>query len=99
MIILRSAARLIIHAIKTRPDFATSSVSKISGFARPHGSKLFADSKISTLESGFKKLQIRMRILWIRVDERQIRKEKVSNLKISRYLVIGGLDYLKHSPL
>ena len=36
MVILRSAAMLIIHAIKTRPDFATSSVSKISIFARPH---------------------------------------------------------------
>ena len=45
-------------SIKTRLDFATSADSKISGFTRPHGSKLFADSKISTLESGFKKLQI-----------------------------------------
>ena len=46
---------------KTRPDFATSlDQSKISGFARPHSSKLFADSKISTLESGFKKFRIRM---------------------------------------
>ena len=33
-------------SIKTRPDFATSVDSKISGFAHPHGSKLFADSKI-----------------------------------------------------
>ena len=41
-------------SIKTRPDFATLADSKISGFARPHGSKLFADSKISTLESGLK---------------------------------------------
>ena len=41
-------------SIKTRPDFATLADSKISGFARPHGSKLLADSKISTLESGLK---------------------------------------------
>ena len=33
-------------SIKTRPDFATSVDSKVSGFAHPHGSKLFADSKI-----------------------------------------------------
>ena len=65
-------------SIKTRPDFATSSDSKISGFARPRGSKLFADSKISvlSLESGFKKLRIR-------VEERQIRKVKVADSKIS----------------
>ena len=76
-------------SIKTRPDFATSADSNISGFARPHGSKLFADSKISTLESGFKKLWIRMRIRWIRVDERRIRKEKVADSKISRYVWTG----------
>ena len=49
-------------SIKSRPDFATSADSKISGFARPHGSKLFADSKISTLESGFKNIHSRERI-------------------------------------
>ena len=70
-------------SIETRPDFTMSSDSKLSGFARPHGSKLFADSKISTLESGFKKLWIRLRIRRIRVDERQIRKEKVANSNIS----------------
>ena len=74
---------------KTRPDFATSSDSKISGFACPHGSKLFADSKISTLESGFKKLRIRMRVRRIRVDERRIRKEKVADSKISGYVWTG----------
>ena len=41
-------------SIKSKADFATSANSKISGFARPHGFKLFADLKISTLESGFK---------------------------------------------
>ena len=51
-----------VVSIKTRTDFALLSDSKISGFARPHDSKLFADSKISTLASGFKKLRIRMRI-------------------------------------
>ena len=76
-------------SIKTRPDFATSANLKISGFNHPHGSKLFADSKISTLESGFKKLRIRMRIRWIRVDERRIRKEKIADSKISRYVWTG----------
>ena len=66
-------AMLNVHAIKTRLDFATSSDSKISGFTRPHSSKnVFADSKISTLENGLKKLRIRMRIRRIRVDERRI---------------------------
>ena len=69
-------------SIKSRPDFATSADSKISGFARPHGSKLFADSKMSTLESGFKKLRIRMRIRRIRVDERRIRKEKIADSRL-----------------
>ena len=76
-------------SIKTRPDFAASSDSKISRFARPHGSRLFADSKISTLESRFKKLQIRMRIRRIRVDERRIRKEKVADSKLSGYVWTG----------
>ena len=76
-------------SIETRPDFATSSDSIMSGFARPHGSKLFADSKISTLESGFKKLRIRMRIRRIRVDERQIRKEKVADSQISLFVWTG----------
>ena len=76
-------------SINTRPDFPTSSDSKISGFTRPHSSKLFADSKISTLESGFKKLRIRMRIRRIRVDERQIRKEKVVDSKVSGYVWTG----------
>ena len=84
-----SAAMLNIHAIKTRPDFVTSSDSKISGLARPHGSKLFADSKISTLESGFKKLRIRMRIRRIGVDERRIRKEKVADSNICEYVRTG----------
>ena len=68
---------------KSTSDFATSADSKTSRFTRPHGSKLFADLKISTLESGFKKLRIRMRIRRIRVDEKRIRKEKVADSKIS----------------
>ena len=35
---------------------------------RPHGSGFISDSSISTLESVFKKLRIRQRIHWIRVD-------------------------------
>ena len=76
-------------ALKARPDFATPADSKISGFARPHGSKLFADSKISSIESGFKKLRIRMRIRWIRVDGRRIRKDKLADSKISGYVWTG----------
>ena len=82
-------------SIKTRSDFATSADSKISGFARPHGSKLFADSKISTLESGLKKLRIRMRIRRMRVDERRIRKEKVADSKISGYVWTGPHTHAK----
>ena len=84
-----NVAIALFVSIRTRPDFATSSDSKISGFARQHGSKLFADSKISTLEIGFKKLRIRMRIHRIRVDERRIRKEKVADSKISGYVWTG----------
>ena len=84
-------------SIKTRSDFATSADSKISGFARPHGSKLFADSKISTLESGFKKLRICMRIRRISVDERRIWKEKVADSKISGYVSTGlnGMQFVR----
>ena len=80
---IRSAAMLNIHAIKTRPDFVTSSDSRISGFARPHGFKLFADSKVSTLKSGFQKLWIRMQFRRIRVDQKRIRKKK---LRIQKYV-------------
>ena len=77
--IFRSAAMLIIHAI-LRVDLTLPRhrIQKISGFVRPHGSKLFGDSKLSTLESGFKKLRIRMRIRRICVDERRINPEKKS---------------------
>ena len=52
--IFRSAAVLNIHAIKTRPDFATSLDSKLSGVACLHGSKLFAVSKFSLWGAGAK---------------------------------------------
>ena len=61
----------------------------VIGFTRPHGSKMFADSKISTLESGFKKLRIRIRIRRIRVDERRIQKENVVDSKLSGYVWTG----------
>ena len=101
MVILRSAAMLIIHAIKTRPDFATSSVSKISIFARPHARFQIACG-FKNFHSGerFQKVaDSHANSLIIRVDERQIRKEKVANSKISGYRVNGALDYLKHSLL
>ena len=39
---------------ETRTDLATSSDSKVSGFDRPHVPEKVSDSKVSTLESGFK---------------------------------------------
>ena len=44
----------------------------------PHGSGFISDSKISTLESVFKKFRIRQRIRWIHVDRRRNRKGKVA---------------------
>ena len=44
----------LFASIKTRPaDFATSADSKISGFARPHGSKLFALQRADSKSCGF----------------------------------------------
>ena len=40
----------------------------------------------STIESGLKNIRIRCRIRWILVDGSSIRKEKVADSKISRYL-------------
>ena len=45
--------------VETGPDLATSSNSKVSGFDRPHVSEKISDSKVSTLESGFKSFRIR----------------------------------------
>ena len=61
----------------------TSSYQKISGFDRPHVSEMLSDSKISTLESGFKNFRICLRIRRMRVDDSRIRKEKVADSKIS----------------
>ena len=45
--------------VVTGPDLATLLDSKVSGFDRPHVSKKVSDSKVSTLESGFKSFRIR----------------------------------------
>ena len=57
----------------------TSSYQKIFGFDRPHVSEMLSDSKISTLESGFKNFRICLRIRRMRVDDSRIRKEKVAD--------------------
>ena len=67
----------------------TSSNQKISGFDRPHVSEMLSDSKISTLESGFKNFRICLRIRRMRVDDSRIRKEKVADSKISGYVWTG----------
>ena len=46
------------YAVKIASEFAMLSDLKLSRFDRPHNSKLFAYLKLSTLESGFKKLLI-----------------------------------------
>ena len=45
--------------VETGPDLAKSSDSKVSGFDRPHVSEKISDSKVTTLESGFKSFRIR----------------------------------------
>ena len=57
----------------------TSSKQKISELDRPHVSEMLSDSKISTLESGFKTFRICLRIRRMRVDDSRIRKEKVAD--------------------
>ena len=73
----------------------TSSYQKISGFDRPHVSEMLSDSKISTLESGFKNFRICLRIRRMRVDDSRIRKEKVSDSKISGYVWTGPYSLLE----
>ena len=69
----------------------TSSDSKISGFTRPHVIGFVADLFFSTLESGFSFFWInRCRIRRMRVDGSRIRKEKVADSKISRYVWTGS---------
>ena len=51
----RSAAMLNIYEVKVGSVFVTSSDKKVSGFDRPHDSKLLVDLNLSTLDSGFKK--------------------------------------------
>ena len=67
----------------------TSSYQKTSGFAGPHVSEMLSDSKISTLESGFKNFRICLRIRRMRVDDSRVRKEKVADSKISGYVWTG----------
>ena len=50
---------------------------------------MLSDSKISTLESGFKNFRIWLRIRRMRVDDSRIRKEKVADSKISGYVWTG----------
>ena len=79
----------------------TSSYQKISGFDRPHVSEMLSDSKIFTLESGFKNFRICLRIRRMRVDDSRIRKEKVADSKISGYVWTGlktdGLIPVSHA--
>ena len=64
--------------------------SKVSGFACEFAvSEMLSDSKISTLESGFKSFRICLRIRRMRVDDSRIRKEKVADSKISGYVWTG----------
>ena len=58
-------------------NFVTTSYQKVS--------EMLSDSKISTLESGFKNFRICLRICRMRVDDSRIRKEKVADSKISGY--------------
>ena len=76
-------------SINSRTDFATSSDKKISGFARPHGSKLFADSKISTLESGFKKVADSHANSPDTCGRKVKTERKVADSKISGYVWTG----------
>ena len=62
--------------VETGPDNATSLDSKVSEFDRPHVSEKVSDSKVSTLESGFKSFRIR------RSDSSDA-CEKFADLKVS----------------
>ena len=74
----------------------TTSYQKIPGFDRPHVSEMLSDSKISTLECGFKNFRIRLRIRLMRVDDSRIRKEKVADSKISGYVWTGPKIVSRH---
>ena len=74
---------------KRLDTISTSLDSKISGFTRPHVTGFIANLFCGTLESGFKNIRIRCRIRWMRVNGRRIRKEKVSDSKISEYVWTG----------
>ena len=78
---------LFYNQVNSEANFVTTSYQKISGFDRPHVSEMLSDSKISTLECGFKNFRICLRIRRMRVDDSRIRKEKVSDSKISGYVV------------
>ena len=52
---------------------------------------MLSDSKISTLECGFKNFRIRLRIRRMRVDDSRIRKEKSFGFKNIRIRVDGAL--------
>ena len=67
-------------------DFFTSSDQKMSGFDRPHVFGFLAYSKISPLKNVLEKLWIHR----VRVDERRIRQEMVTDSKISGFVWTGG---------
>ena len=66
-----------LDAVHTYPDIFESAI-------------MLSDSKISTLESGFKHIRICLRIRRMRVDDSRIRKEKVADSKISGYVWTGS---------
>ena len=71
-------------------EFVTPSDSKISRFTRSQLSDSLKISVIfSTLEGGFKNARIRCRIHRMRADGGRIRKENVTNSKISGYVWAG----------
>ena len=77
--------------VETGPDLATSSDSKVSRFDRPHVSEKISDSKISTLESGFKSFQIRRSDSADAYGQKAYPKRKVCGFKSIRIRVNGAL--------
>ena len=50
---------MVETTVETGPDLTKLSDSKVSGFDRPHVSEEISDSKVTTLESGFKSFRTR----------------------------------------
>ena len=79
--------------VETEPDLATSSDSKVSGFDRPHVSEKVSDSKVSTLESGFKSFRIRRSDSPDACGRKAYPERKVCGFKSIRIRVDGALFY------